>query len=223
MQKSILHLLLKKIADGDVSAKQKIVPRLADRLIMVATKSSQSVGRETKISVITLRENDRKIIPIFTTMPLLKSWLEKNEIVAEGMSMNCADICLSLSGERWIMVDPGTDYWCEIEPEYVKQIAAFEPEDDDFFPEDVKVKPMATNDNKPRTPETKTEPVIELKEPLAPINRTIEVPILPKEIAQFAKMNPSPEVKSFPRLRQKSEEDVRSTMDLTNFRKKFTP
>ena len=203
MQKSMLHILLKKIAGGDASAKSKVVARLAERLIIVPSLSSTSEGRETKVSVITIKEGQRSLIPIFTTLPLLKDWLEKNEIKGEGISINCADICLALGRERWIVVDPGTDYWCELEPEIVKEISAFQIEEDDFY-EDNLSKPLNQADSLP------------------PINATVEVPILPKEIAKYSKLNPPSAVKNFPRLRQKSEADIRPTMDLTNFRKRLS-
>jgi hypothetical protein len=203
MQKTVLHLLLKKISQGDSSAKTKIVPKLAERLVIVPSVKMKNIGTETKVSVITIKESDRSLIPIFTSMPLLKSWLEKNEIEGEGLSINCADICLALGGNRWIMIDPGTDYWCEIEPEYVQKIADFQVEEDDFFDEE----PSFVEPKKPE---------------LAPINKTIEVPIVPKEIVKAVSLNPESDVKSYPRLRQKTDEDVRATMDLTSLKKKFS-
>ena len=209
MQKTVLHLLLKKISQGDVKAKDKVVPKLAERLVIVPSVKTTNAGSETKVSVITIREGDRNLIPIFTSMALLKNWLAKNEIAGEGLSLNCADICMVLGTHRWLMVDPGTDYWCEIEPMYVEKIAAFEPEEDDF------------GEDEPIIVRERPKPQ-EQKEELPPINKTMEVPIIPKALAQFAQMNPASEVKSFPRFRQKTEEDVRATIDLTNFKKKLT-
>jgi len=204
MQKSAIQLLLQKVAQGDVVAKGKIVPKLAERLVIVPTIASKNQGRETKVSIVTIREGQRSLIPVFTTMSVLKSWLAKNEIQGEGTSINCADVCLALGANRWVMVDPGTDYWCELEPSIVSQIANFEFADDDFFDD---------------------EPMPALAKPITqPVQRsTMEVPVVPKELIKNAALNPSSEVQSFPRLRQKTDDDdIRATMDLTNFKKKFS-
>lgn len=203
MQKSAIHLLLQKVAQGDVAAKGKIVPKLAERLVIVPTLASKNQGRETKVSIVTIREGERSLIPVFTTMSVLKAWLTKNEIQGEGTSINCADICLALGGNRWLMVDPGTDYWCELEPAIVSQIANFEFVDDDFDDEPIPI-PV-----KPAAPSVQRS--------------TMEVPVVPKELLKTAALNPSSDVQSFPRLRQKTDDDdIRATMDLTNFKKKFS-
>jgi hypothetical protein len=108
-----------------------------------------------------------------------------------------------------MMVDPGTDYWCELEPSIVGKIAKFEPEDD----WDDDLEELTTTSNPP---------------PVRTLQKTQEVPIVPNPITQVKSMNPSNAVASFApvttsRLRTKDEEnDRKATMDLTNLRKKLS-
>jgi hypothetical protein len=218
MNKNILHSLLKKYADGDVSVVDSVIPKLADRLVVlptVTTSTNQENG-QIKVSVVTLKESNRSVIPVFTTMALLKDWLAKMEINGEGLSMSGVDVALSLGTHRWLMVDPGTDYWCEFEPDIVRQIAEFEVEDDWDFDEPVIDK--QTNNSfqqKPTSFDTS-------------INKTQEVPILLNPLTTQKNLNPSNQVQSFApiktnRLRTNDDANERkATMDLTNLRKKLT-
>jgi hypothetical protein len=213
MNRSALQSLLKKCSQGDSSALEQVVPKLADRLVVLPTVTiqDQAIGSATqvKVSIVTLKESDRSIIPIFTSMPLLKDWMSKMEIQGEGLSMSGIDVAVSLGAHRWMMVDPGTDYWCELEPSIVGKIAKFEPEDD----WDDDLEELTTTSNPP---------------PVRTLQKTQEVPIVPNPITQVKSMNPSNAVASFApvttsRLRTKDEEnDRKATMDLTNLRKKLS-
>ena len=213
MNRSALQSLLKKCSQGDSSALEQVVPKLADRLVVLPTITIQdeAVGSATqvKVSIVTLKESDRSIIPIFTSMPLLKDWMSKMEIQGEGLSMSGIDVALSLGTHRWMMVDPGTDYWCELDPSTVGKIAKFEPEDD----WDDDLEELTTTSNPPAA---------------RVLQKTQEVPIVPNPITQVKSMNPSNAVASFApvttsRMRTKDEEnDRKATMDLTNLRKKLS-
>lgn len=202
--KSPLLILLKKVAEGDKSALDKVYPLLADRLVVVPVLSVIEGSKdETKISVITIKEGETKYLPIFTSPVNLKSWCTKLEITAEGMSFSCADICQALGNGRWLIVDSGLDHCCEIEPSYVLKIAQFEPEEDQW-----------------ELPKTN------ISKPL--INTTQEVSITPSVKTLIKNYNPDSAVSSFPdlsntkRTRSKDDiEDPRATMDLSSLQKKI--
>lgn len=238
MQKSVLHLLLKKVSDGDLTAAPKLCSKMADRLVHIPTLEVKNEGsKSTKISVIRVREGERALVPLFTTQQLLKNWLEINEIEGDGMSLLCADVCMALESANWIMIDAGTDYWVELEPRWVQTIAQTNMEDDEFLEADQWSLREKTEERVAVEPEPQQEPEIPMpqQQKQMPINATQEVPIVPHPLTVKVAANPSEKVTEFPalarmgasdeerasglkRFRQNDEDDVRATMDLSSLR-----
>lgn len=238
MQKSVLQALIEKVSQGDQISIKKLTKKLCDRLVFVPTLETKNEGtNKVKVSVIRVREGDRKIIPIFLTQQSLKKWLDLMEMTGEGMAIYCSDICKALGNGNWLMLEAGSQYWAELEPKYGDEIAAYEPEEDDDFlePDQWSMREKVSQvEPKPIPQQMQSEP-----KPL-PVNTTQEVPIVPHPMTIKHNMNPSEKVTQFPavgktgapnppageserssglkRFRHNDDDDVRSTMDLTALR-----
>lgn len=219
MQKSALQALLEKASQGDVPSLQKLTKKLCDRLVFIPIVESKNQGNDTvKVSVIRVREGDRKIIPAFLSQQTLKRWLDLTELSGEGMAMYCSDICKALGAGHWLMIDAGTEYWVELDPKYADEIGAYEPieEDDEFLePEQWSMRETVAQkvESKPISQQTVTQqpptnPVLQalqqgvqapLQQPMQ-INATQEVPIVPHPMTVKHNLNPSEKVAQFPGL-----------------------
>lgn len=130
MTKSIFNLYLQKAASGDHSALAKLIERLADRLILVPTAApADSEGEVSKVKVLRIIESDRFMIPVFSSVQILKDWCEKNAHSVEFISILGADFCAALEEGEWLSVDPGSTTQLELDPERVKEIASSEVKD----------------------------------------------------------------------------------------------
>lgn len=105
----------------------KLIERLADRLILVPTaEPSESEGDVSKVKVLRIVESDRFVIPVFSSMPMLKDWCEKNSQRVEFISVLGADFCAALEENQWLSIDPGSTTNLELNPDHVREIASAE-------------------------------------------------------------------------------------------------
>lgn len=222
MQKSALQALLEKASQGDVSSLQKLTKKLCDRLVFVPIVESKNQTDSTvKVSVIRIREGERKIIPVFLSQQTLKRWLELTDLSGEGMAIYCSDICKALGTGHWLMVDAGADYWVELEPMYAGEIAEYEPEEDDEFlePEQWSMRENVTQKVEPKPipqQQVAPKPIFESPEPPSPeipmqepmqVDATQEVQIVPHPMTVRHNLNPSEKVTQFPGLGKMGTED----------------
>ena len=122
MTKSLLSLYLQRVKDGDDTFVQKLVGRLADRLIYVPVDSaeSQADGSEMRVNVFRIVEAHRKLVPIFTAEHLFRKWAENRPGEVEFISLLGSDFCASLSGQKtWLLVNPGSADSVELQPTIV--------------------------------------------------------------------------------------------------------
>ena len=227
MQKSALQTLIEQAAHGDEPAIKKLTRKLCDRLVYIPTAGESAGSQSVNVSFIRIREGERKLIPVFLTNQALKRWLELMEISGESMSLYCSDVFKAVGPDHWMLLEAGSPYWAEIEPNHVEEIRLYEPDEDDEF--------LDQDDWSTRTETSQKvdpKPIPQQQQVAKPtMNReqkaTQEVPIVPRSMIEGNASNPptgpqqfgfSPTGSGVKRFRQEEDDEVRSTMDLTALR-----
>ncbi len=121
-----LEDFLKKIAHGDREHVDFALSLLSsDLLITPVTYEEVGANKQTKkIRVVTFFENDKKIIPTFTTEDYLFEWAGSKY---QSFSLPGADLSLSLPADAYLRINPGTDHAVELTPEEVKRLSQAAP------------------------------------------------------------------------------------------------
>lgn len=127
MQKSILHLYLSKVAEGNKEYLPKLCQKIAERLVY-APVSNPAKGRQgvARVNVVRIKEENHFLIPLFTNPSLLKKWCKEKGMKSDSISLLCADLCAALERGSWIVIDPGTDISVALDPTHVELIAEAE-------------------------------------------------------------------------------------------------
>jgi len=124
MQKSLLSLYLRKVADGDRTVVVRLCGQLADRLIFVPTEEQGRAGATVKVSVLNIEDERGVWVPVFTNERHFEEWAGAEGRSAEGViSLLGADFCAALTLDLGLLVDPGSDHPLYLLPGDVQQIA----------------------------------------------------------------------------------------------------
>jgi len=125
--KSLLYLYIQKVAAGDTSYTDRLVHRLAERLLYVPVTTSgrpeaRVSGGSVKVEVVLLKETERSLVPAFTEERLLRNWCSRNGYSGESITLLGADLCAAIAAETWLWVNPGDGYAIELQPVLVEKI-----------------------------------------------------------------------------------------------------
>lgn len=127
MRKSLIDYYLQQISSGHEEYLSKLCQHLSDRLLFVPTlEKTEKKGQEEKFSIVIIKEEHRKTVPIFTTQERLKTWCKNNARETTFISLLGADVCLSLDDKTWVVVDPDFENSVILQPMMVQKIAIVE-------------------------------------------------------------------------------------------------
>jgi hypothetical protein len=122
MERNVLILYLKKLAEGDKSYISKVCQRLADKLIF-APANQVSKDQQLIFQVATFQDEYKSYVNIFTSEKLLKEWSKVKMYESATISVLGADFCSALDVNTWIKIDEGSPHEVMIDPEIIDEIA----------------------------------------------------------------------------------------------------
>lgn len=210
-KKAMLQSLLWKVARGDKTSIVKLCNIIAGEEVYIPTlKVQETNGSSTKVSVMRLREGDRRLVPIFTTEGELTEWMSVMGIAGSTMPLLCSDLCLTLDNQTWLLIETQGKGAVELEPKYVKLIANTEldfisemddeePEEDTSdVDEDIKniealnaalesAQPIISKPPQPLP--VQPQPPKQVAPQERAMGRTQVVPVVPKTIAELQKLS----------------------------------
>lgn len=164
MQKNLLHMFLKRVADGDPEAVRQVPQKLSERLMYVPiSHSPPAMGTsDVKISV---KRSDSTFV-CFSNQRFFKEWAEKfqhetNHVISLLLGDFCAAV-LSSKDSAPIQVDIGVDHSVKFNEFQVEAISKYvsplffelgKPEEKPTVK--IQESEVATELRKPPTPEVK--------------------------------------------------------------------
>ncbi len=124
--RTTLNLYLLKVARGDTSCMDKLVRRLADRILCLPVLSdpSSSVATNTKLNVYRYSHFGKEIIPVFTSEAIFENWRSQVSVGVEQVQLLGGDVCAAIGSGSWLSVDEGTEHAAMLDPFVVEKIAA---------------------------------------------------------------------------------------------------
>ncbi len=112
---------LKRIALGERKHTRSALLLLANDLLVtpLAKRSDERSGAE-KLSVVTLAQGEKKLIPTFTSEDYFLSWSQGKH---QSFSVAGADLAISIPRGSSLLIDPGQAHSIELSPEQVNELS----------------------------------------------------------------------------------------------------
>lgn len=161
MQKNLLHMFLKRVADGDPEAVRQVPQKLSERLMYVPIAHTPPAMGSSDVK-ITVKKSDDSFV-CFSNQRFFKEWAEKvqhetNNVISILLGDFCAAV-LSSNDTSPVQVDSGVDHSVKFNKYQVEAISKY-------------VSPLffelGQPDDKPSVKIPESETSTELRKPPAP-------------------------------------------------------
>ena len=125
MDNSILHLYLKRVADGDKSYLKRLCRKIADEMVYVPVEKETERPGEKEVVCIEVpcigKARQKNSIPVFTSRERLAAWSKTLGHAPRYISLLCGDLCLAMDDSSSVHINPESEYSVELASRY-KQI-----------------------------------------------------------------------------------------------------
>lgn len=137
MLRNVLDFYIEQTANGDELYRQKLINRLAERLLFVPFRrvvaSLDSKNNAPNQEAIVLLENSGLMVPVFTSEKFARNWIDENYPRAGLASRIGRDVSAELSSEQGLLINPGQEFSVSLNPQEAKILERSAPETDDDF------------------------------------------------------------------------------------------
>ncbi len=153
MQKSLLDIYLKKVANGDTLYLERLCYQLSDSVIYLPVSSLSEDEQHTTVLPIVWSNQEKQSIPVFTQYRFFDEWQNQKSL---AISLKGGDLCAALTEECSVAIDPGTEHAVVLPPTIVRDLGMLTLREGGV---EVIAESRVATEDKPPAPDTPLKPM----------------------------------------------------------------